>query len=230
MFSSRGRVRPTRVSRARPRRRHTPRSRRAGSRMRPAGRRRELSVPGGGPGGGVELCPPDPATVAARSGTPRGVRRYALEKETRIEMSHDFMRIKRTNVQERHSIHTPQSWRTRAQTTVTVRATALRSTTTAPGTGPIPTPHRAAIPIRSHTTHAETHTCDMCPGGKGSRCHRGLPCATKNMRVLNSRLARRETKYCFQVAGGALPSMLSSADRPFRTDCSTTLEYHSSAL
>ena len=188
--------------------------RRAGSRMRR--RRRELSVPGGGPGGGVELCPPDPAAVAAP----------VAERDDGDEPPDKLM----TNVQEHSHRPSQQSWRTRAQTTVTVYGLQRYATTTAPGTGPIPTPHRAAIPIRSHTTHAETHTCDMCPGGRGSRCHRGLPCATKNMRVLNSRLARRETKYCFQVAGGALPSMLSSADRPFRTDCSTTLEYHSSAL
>ena len=219
MFSSRGRVRPTRVSRA-----PTPPTthpRRAGRIADPdAARRRELSVPGGGPGGGVELCPPDPAAVAVPRAGSAARERNEIGDEPRILNG-------RTYKSAIAFTHPPVAWRTRAQSRYGLQRYA---TTTAPGTGPIPTPHRAAIPIRSHTTHAETHTCDMCPGGRGSRCHRGLPCATKNMRVLNSRLARRETKYCFQVAGGALPSMLSSADRPFRTDCSTTLEYHSSAL
>jgi hypothetical protein len=112
VFSSRGRVRPTRVSRARPRR-------------APAD-----DTPGGGPDRGhascgpparvacprrrsgrrVELCPPDPAAVAAP----------VAERDDGDEPPDKLM----TNVQE-HS-HRPQSWRTRAQTTVTVRATALR--------------------------------------------------------------------------------------------------------
>ena len=159
--------------------------------MRPAGRRRELSVPGGGPGGGVELCPPDPAAVAVpRAGS------AARERNEIGGMSHD---IKRTNVQERHSIHTTPSLGAHAHSHGTGYSVTLLLLLQVPA----PFPRHTVPQSQSvHTPHTQKHTHVTCALGAGvqdvtAACHaprRTCACSTPD-----SRGERRSTAFKWRV-------------------------------